>query len=66
LDTFPIENGLEQGDNLSPLLFNFVLGYAISKVKKKTRRLWNWIGHMSFCSVLVLVIYWAKTYIFAQ
>ena len=34
LETFPIENGLEQGDNLSPLLFNFVLGYAISKVQK--------------------------------
>jgi hypothetical protein len=31
-DKFPIQNGLKQGDALLPLLFNFALGYAISKV----------------------------------
>jgi ABC-type oligopeptide transport system ATPase subunit len=31
-DKFPIQNGLKQGDGLSPLLFNFALEYAIKKV----------------------------------
>jgi hypothetical protein len=33
-DTFTIENALEQGDALSPLLFNFSLEYAIRRVKE--------------------------------
>jgi hypothetical protein len=33
-DNFPIQNGLKQGDALSPLLFNFALKYAIRKVQE--------------------------------
>jgi hypothetical protein len=33
-DTFSIQNGLKQGDALSPLLFNFALEYAISDVQE--------------------------------
>jgi hypothetical protein len=33
-DHFPIQNGLKQGDALSPLLFNFALGYGIRKVQE--------------------------------
>jgi hypothetical protein len=33
-DSFPIQNGLKQGDALSPLLFNFTLLYAIWKAQE--------------------------------
>jgi hypothetical protein len=32
-ENFPIQNGLKQGDALSPLLFNFILDYAIRYVQ---------------------------------
>jgi hypothetical protein len=32
--SFPIQNGLKQGDALSPLLFNIALEYAIRKVQE--------------------------------
>jgi hypothetical protein len=32
-DSFPIQNGLKQGDALSPLLFNFALAYASRKAQ---------------------------------
>jgi hypothetical protein len=33
-DSFPIQNGLKQGDALSPLLYNFALEYVIRKVQE--------------------------------
>jgi hypothetical protein len=33
-DSFPIQNGLKQGDALSPPLFNFALEYAIRKLQE--------------------------------
>jgi hypothetical protein len=33
-DSFPIQNGLKQGDALSPLLSNFALEYSIGKVQE--------------------------------
>jgi hypothetical protein len=33
-ESFPIQNGLNQGDALSPLLFNFASKYAIRKVQE--------------------------------
>jgi hypothetical protein len=33
-DNFPIQNGLKQGDALSPLLFSFALEYDIRKVQE--------------------------------
>ena len=32
-DRFPIRNGLQKGDALSPMLFNFALEYAIRRVQ---------------------------------
>jgi hypothetical protein len=33
-DGFPIQNGLEKGDDLSPFLYNFALKCAIRKVQE--------------------------------
>jgi retron-type reverse transcriptase len=34
-DKFNIQNSLKQRDDLSPLLFNFALGYAVRRVQEK-------------------------------
>jgi len=38
-DSFPIQNGLKQGDISSSFLFNFALEYAIRKVQNETHQL---------------------------
>jgi hypothetical protein len=49
-DMSPIQNGLYQGDALSPLIFNFDLEYAIGKVQEKqgTETVWD-ISAASLC-----------------
>jgi retron-type reverse transcriptase len=37
--TFPNQNGLKQGDTLSPLILNFALEYPISKVQENQAEL---------------------------
>jgi hypothetical protein len=34
-NNFIVQNGLNQGDALSPLLFSFTSGYAIRKVQER-------------------------------
>jgi hypothetical protein len=34
-DKFPVQNGLKQGDALSPLLFNFALEHSFKMVQEK-------------------------------
>jgi hypothetical protein len=58
-DAFPIQNGLKQGDTLSPLLFNFALGYAIRKIKENQKEL-KLNENISYWSMLMMLIHCIK------
>jgi hypothetical protein len=54
VDKFPIQNGLKQGDAQSPMLFNFVLEYAVRNVLDNQGR----VGvEWDTSSVRMMVIY---------
>jgi hypothetical protein len=64
-DRFLISNGLKQGDDLSPVLFNFALEYAIRRVQVNQDGL-KLNGTHQLLAYADDVKYWEEAYIFQR
>jgi hypothetical protein len=63
-DTFPIRNGLNQGDALSPFLFTFALEYTFRRVQVIQDGLkLNDIHQLLVYADYVSTVYWEEVYI---